>query len=375
MVFLFYLGIIFHLLKIFLVQMRTERNIRNLKNNYSEIQLVIIGKGEQNILNYGFKYNPSEVYINGIRNESCNKVCYLPLDENNVTLIFEDQIKTLQYLFHGLKNIKEIDLSNFDTSKVTSMFMMCCNCSNLEKINFGEINTSSVVNMYAIFYKCSKLTSLDLHNFDTTNVTKMDFMFGNCSNLSYLDLSNFKTQNLMDMNYMFRNCYSLIYLNLNLFQINIDTNINGAFDGLSPYIKVCCKDEYIQSYLASFFIISDCDDDCFKKDKKALYYYFDILHGYNCVETCPKNYNKLIINENKCIDNCTNHNLYQYEYKNSCYEKCPEGTIENNFICYDDLSSSTNIIKELTNDIIKKYREIISDFNITVNKSDIIEKK
>ena len=90
--------------------MRTERNIRNLKNNYSEIQLVIIGKGEKNILNNGFKYNPSEVYINGIRNESCNKVCYLPLDENNVTLIFEDQIKTLQYLFHGLKNIKEIDL-------------------------------------------------------------------------------------------------------------------------------------------------------------------------------------------------------------------------------------------------------------------------
>ena len=54
-------------------------------------------------------------------------------------------------MFDGLDNIKEIDISDFDASKVTSMKYMFNGCKNLEKINFGNIKTSLVTNMENLF--------------------------------------------------------------------------------------------------------------------------------------------------------------------------------------------------------------------------------
>ena len=50
-------------------------------------------------------------------------------------------------MFEGVTTMKEIDLSNFDTSKVTTMASMFNQCVDLEKITFGNIVTSSVKNM------------------------------------------------------------------------------------------------------------------------------------------------------------------------------------------------------------------------------------
>ena len=37
---------------------------------------------------------------------------------------------------------------------------------------------------------------------------------------------------------------------------------------------------------------------------------------------------------NECIlDNCSNNDIYKYEYKNNCYESCPKGTFNNTFLC------------------------------------------
>ena len=79
--------------------------------------------------------------------------------------------------FHK-SNILDLDLSNFDTSKVTDMQYM-----------FGGVNN---------------LTTLDLSNFDTSNVTNMEGMFYNMYNLTTLDLSNFNTSKVTDMNSIFR---------------------------------------------------------------------------------------------------------------------------------------------------------------------------
>ena len=68
------------------------------------------------------------------------------------------------------------------------------------------------------------------------------------------------------------------------------------------------------------------------------YYYFDESNNFHCNETCPKKY-KLIINKTKCIDNCYNDNIYQYEYNNTCYLKCPDDTYlleDDDYICYNE---------------------------------------
>ena len=73
---------------------------------------------------------------------SCKKFCELPNGLNNITLVFNEEIDSCESMFEGLNNIKVIDLSNFDFSKVTNMDSMFNECNGLENINFGNINTS-----------------------------------------------------------------------------------------------------------------------------------------------------------------------------------------------------------------------------------------
>ena len=124
----------------------------------SNITLVIKGKGNQSLLYNGFSYTPSDVIIDGISKKGeCNKTYELDKNETEIKLVFDSQINNCSKMFYDLVNITEIDLSEFDASKVVSMQSMFYNCSNLKKINFGEINTSRVEDMRDLFYFCSKI--------------------------------------------------------------------------------------------------------------------------------------------------------------------------------------------------------------------------
>ena len=51
--------------------------------------------------------------------------------------------------------------------------------------------------MSGMFYNCSKLTSLDVSNFDTSKVTNMNRMFNLTSNLQYIRCNNISTINTL----------------------------------------------------------------------------------------------------------------------------------------------------------------------------------
>lgn len=111
-------------------------------------------------------------------------------------IIFPEQTK-LDALFDGLINLEEINgLENLDTTNVTSMSYMFAGCSNVTLLNLSNFNTSKVTNMQDMFgeeasngrlYSCKSLTNLDLSSFDTSNVTDMSRMFSNCKSLTNLD--------------------------------------------------------------------------------------------------------------------------------------------------------------------------------------------
>ena len=63
--------------------------------------------------------------------------------------------------------------------------------------------------MTYMFNYCTSLTSLDVSNWDTSNVTSMYGMIKYCDSLTSLDVSNWDTSNVTDMGYMFSNCNSL----------------------------------------------------------------------------------------------------------------------------------------------------------------------
>ena len=56
--------------------------------------------------------------------------------------------------------------------------------------------------MSSMFYYCSSLKSLpDISNWNTTKVTTMSFMFNSCSSITSLpDISNWNTTNVTDIN-------------------------------------------------------------------------------------------------------------------------------------------------------------------------------
>ena len=113
--------------------------------------------------------------------------------------INDKPIVSMRKMFSGSKAIS-IDLSSFDTSKVTAMSYMFY-YSVATNLDLSSFDTSNVTSMDDMF-QSSKATSLDLSNFDTSNVTNMDSMFS-ASKVTSLDLSSFDTINVTNMRNMF----------------------------------------------------------------------------------------------------------------------------------------------------------------------------
>ena len=314
---------------------------------FSEINLIINEKGDRNILSNDFYTEPSDIIVNGVsKKDSCSKSCTLEDDFNNISLIFEDEINSTENMFSGLTYIKEIDLSNFDCSKVTTMKSMFDNCVNLEEIKFGNIDTSLVENMERLFSDCKKLKSIDVSNFDTSLVTNMREMFARCEIIKSIDASSFQTSKVEDMFdifaynyelvsvnvssfdtssctnfqgivfrcyklksldlsnfngslgtnflYMFNYCESLIYLNLNSFKIKTDSQ-HDSFIQLSSNIKLCIEDSETQKNFFGDGSNIDCTDKCFSKDIKIN------LTNVECIEECGEE---------------------EFEFKNICGNEC-----------------------------------------------------
>ena len=105
--------------------------------------------------------------------------------------------------FYYMQNLQSITgISYLNTSEVTSMAYMFCNCSILTSLDVSHFNTSKVTDMRYMFYNCRTLTSLDVSSFNTSKVTNMCAMFLNCK-LTSLDVSHFNTSKVTNMRYMF----------------------------------------------------------------------------------------------------------------------------------------------------------------------------
>ena len=210
----------------------SKNNARHLNSYYSEINLVIEGSGTQNLLYSAFNYSPSEVFVNGIDlSTTCGKTCLLEGEKSNITLRFAEQFLTFGYMFKGLKNITEIEFSEFDSSGVKDMIYMFNECSSLKKVNFGNINTSSVTNMGYLFRNCSSLEWINFSNLDTSLVTNMNYMFLDCTSLTSINLTSFNTSNVQEMRTMFKNCEKLKSLDLSNFDFSNVKTMSNMFAG------------------------------------------------------------------------------------------------------------------------------------------------
>ena len=151
------------------------------------------------------------------------------ISEINLSNFDTSKVTNMEGMFAGMSNLSTLNLSNFDTSQVTSMEGMFGNIPSLINLNLSNFNTSKVTNMDSMFVGMHSLTNLDLSNCDTSQVTNMYYMFSDISNLATLNLSSFDTSNVTNMSYMFSYMNNLTTLNISNFNTSKVTDMEGMF--------------------------------------------------------------------------------------------------------------------------------------------------
>ena len=174
---------------------------------------------------------PEKVYLN--MNSSMMFSSMFRLTSLDLSNFDTSKVTNMATMFYGMRNLTTLDLSNFDTSKVTDMRAMFDGMHSLTTLNLSNFDTSKVTNMGSMFFDMRNLTTIDLSNFDTSKVTNMGQMFSGIDKLTTLNLSNFDTSQVTNMYGMFDGMHSLTTLNLSNFDTSKVTDMQNMFYGIS----------------------------------------------------------------------------------------------------------------------------------------------
>ena len=149
----------------------------------------------------------------------------------DVTGFNTSRMTDMSYMFYNDNSLMTLDLRSFDTSNATSMSHMFRECQKLVNVDLRRFDTSMVTNMEWMFYDCYALTSLDLSSFDTSVVRSMSAMFYNCNNLTDLDVTNFDTSAVENMSSMFAGCSAITELDVTNFDTSTCVTMGSMFSG------------------------------------------------------------------------------------------------------------------------------------------------
>ena len=344
--------------------------IRKLNFKY-EITLTIKGKGNMKVISDKYQFaSPNEIFLDGVfHRKNSKEVNALIKGEHNITLKWNSIISNCAAMFADLSNITYIDFSKFDTSHVTTMFLMFGNCISLKSLDLSGFNTSLVNDMCSMFYECVSLTSLNLKSFDTSHVTNMYTLFFDCYSLTSLEVNHFITSSVKNMNNMFSECHLITSLNLSNFNTSLVEDMSGMFYSCYSLISLDLKNFNTEKVLAISDIFNGCKSliflnlasfvlinrnteadgmftdinknvtICIDISKNPIVNFTNVSNNIDCNNVCFKDYKKIDVYKNKCVVDCTSNLENHYEYNNECYPICPENThnsSENEFLCEED---------------------------------------
>ena len=228
------------------------------RKNDGEIEMMTSGGGGVGFYSVIEKldlsnFNTSNVTSMESMFAGCSSLTSLDLSSFNTS-----KVTNMVAMFGGCSSLTSLDLSGFNTSNVTDMVAMFEGCSSLTSLDMSSFNTSNVTNMAYVFNECQSLTSLDLSNFNTSNVTNMKSMFSSCSSLTTLDLNGFNTSQVIGMQGMFSRCLSLTTLDLNGFNTSKVTNMQDMFRGCSSLTNLELNNFNTSNVTNMSFMFSGC---------------------------------------------------------------------------------------------------------------------
>lgn len=223
-------------------------------------------------------------------------------------------IKSINSMFQGCISLKSLDLSGFNTSNVENMGNLFSKCINIPSFNLSNFNTSLVTEMNSVFEDCYALTSINVSNFNTSRAINMNKMFYSCIALSSLDLSTFDFTNALYLENMFYNCQNLKFLNLYKFDNGNILDIKDIFYTTDEKLIICINNNSNATQLISQLSNEQCiTNKCSFPNVKA---------------------SKIVYDNRLCVEDCLKNDIYKYQYKDFCYDKCPKGTHSSKFNQY-----------------------------------------
>lgn len=113
--------------------------------------------------------------------------------------------------FNGCQNLKVLDMSLLDFSKMAFWSQSFGGCKSLKTLKLPKATINKVNFPQTVFYQCSSLTELDLTNITCKVGTWGYWIFYGCTNLIKLDMSTWDFSNATSNNskQIFTNCKNL----------------------------------------------------------------------------------------------------------------------------------------------------------------------
>ena len=126
----------------------------------------------------------------------------------------------------------ELDVSGWDTSKMTKAPMLC-NATNLTSLDVSGWDTGNIQNADAVFSGCKSLENLDVSGWNVSKCKSFRDTFGLCEKLKTIDVSKWDVSNVKSMLGMFHKCKALSSLDLSNWDLSNCTNMSDMFGYLA----------------------------------------------------------------------------------------------------------------------------------------------
>ena len=139
----------------------------------------------------------------------------------NLQTFTTTQLQTVKGMFSGCSLLESMDFTFFDTDSLTNLDYMFSNCVSLTSLHFFYFYGPNLIEtMNYVFNNCNSLKIIDLSNLETTTVTSMNGIFADCTSLIELEIPNFYMQQLMENTDVFKNVNKLRYINIENMKYN-----------------------------------------------------------------------------------------------------------------------------------------------------------
>ena len=287
----------------------------------------------------------------------------LSLTSLDLTDFDMSNVEQMGRMFYECTKLQTINLNNFNGNKLTdyndifykvpdNVIVCIQDIPNNRKLLDLLQNKPGFIKGSVYNYVCINYIDEDIEN------TYNGSYFENCIN-GYLG-SNYSDDKykceIIKSACQGRISCSVCNNNYNYYQKEDDYSNNNDYINCYKYIKGYYLDKEDFLFKKCYFTCEDCETNgnhtnhnCLKCNSNysfalnltkngytncyqncSYYYYFDDNNNFYCTNdfSCPNGFNKLIPDKGKCVDKCYNdnifNNIYQYEFRNTCYKECPD---------------------------------------------------